>query len=190
MPAQTAAFGIGFELKHGFIKLPVVGVLADALVIDLRRHDDEHAKDQWYEQTLVAVFAKLAGGARAECNEGARSRNEKQQLHAEVVRPDHPILKGGGEFVVFYVPAPVVEPHAGVEEKEYNNGDYAQPVEVVPAFEGSGFSGDHLFYFLGKETATGAQGKAVFIDRKADFIKSNTVCWCFPTFWFGLVSKA
>jgi hypothetical protein len=47
-----------------------------------------------------------------------------------------------------------------------------------------------IVLFLGKETATGAQGKAVFIDRKADFIKSNAVCGRFPTFWFGLVSKA
>ena len=50
------------------------------------------------------------------------------------MRPDHPILKGGGELVIFDVPAPVVEPHAGVEEKENDDGDYAQPIKVVPAF--------------------------------------------------------
>lgn len=116
MPTQTSAFGIGLELKNGFIEIPVACVLADALIIDLRWNDDEHAKDERHQQSLVAVFAKLTRRARAEGDEGTRPGNEEQQLHAEVVRPNHPILKGGGELVVFYVPAPVIEPHAGVEE--------------------------------------------------------------------------
>ncbi len=85
MPTQTSTFGIGLELKNGFIEIPVAGVLTDALVIDLRWHDDEHAKDERHQQPLVAVFTKLAGGARAKCDEGARPGNEKQQLHAEVM---------------------------------------------------------------------------------------------------------
>ena len=61
------------------------------------------------------------------------------------MRPDHPILEGGGELVVFDVPAPVVEPHAGVEKQENDDGDYAQPIEVVSAFgKGGGFCGDHV----------------------------------------------
>jgi len=38
MPAQ-ASFWVGDKTKYGFIELPVVCILANSLVVDLRWHD-------------------------------------------------------------------------------------------------------------------------------------------------------
>jgi hypothetical protein len=48
------------------------------------------------------------------------------------VRPDHPVLKANCGFVVFYMPTPMIEPHACVEEKQDYDGDKTKPIKVVP----------------------------------------------------------
>ncbi len=122
MPTETPA-RVGFKLEHRFVEIPIAGVAADVFEIDLRRHHHKHAEYKRYKQPLEALTGKLTRGAFTQGHIRACSGNKKQERHAEVMRPHHPVLESGARFVVLYMPAPFVEPHAGVKKQQNQNGN-------------------------------------------------------------------
>lgn len=132
MPTE-AAFRVGDKFKNGFIEFSIGTVFLYMLLVDLGRDNDKHSKNQRNKKLAESLACKLPGGAFAQRHVGAGTRYEKQQRHAEVMRPHHPVLESHGCFVVLDMPSPGVEKHTGMKEKEDENGDQPKPIQVVTA---------------------------------------------------------
>ena len=58
MPAQ-ASFWVGNKTEYGFVEFPIVCILTNSLVVDLRWHDYQHSKNQGNKQSFKSLRAKL-----------------------------------------------------------------------------------------------------------------------------------
>src|SRR6266702_7473503 len=84
---------IGPKLENAFQQERPIAALPlsvkDALEVDLRRHDQEHACDKREQQAQCALSRNLRGISTLDCEPHARASNNEQQRHPKAVRDVH-----------------------------------------------------------------------------------------------------
>ena len=111
----------------------IIAKLLDDLVIGLRRHDHQHAKEKRRQQPRRPRPRQPAGRELVRHEAGRSARDDEQQGQPPRVGEEHQRLDrmaGGGAL---HVPVPAHVEHADVIEDQQPEGRNPDPVEVVLA---------------------------------------------------------
>jgi hypothetical protein len=107
--------------------------VGEPLQVHLEGDVGEDADDQRHQQAQGPVLEELAHPARAQRVEGAGAGDDEDKGHHPVHQKRRPHLHAEVGLHVFDVPAPLVEKAPAVKDEDDQDGQRAQPVNIVSA---------------------------------------------------------
>lgn len=123
---------VRIEMQKRAAKLRV----AQTLEINLRRRKREHAQEERNEQAFATTEKILRRRVSAQREPHARAGEKKEQMQPPLLAEQTERRSGHAALLCFEMPPAGIEETTAVINEDEENGENAEPVEVVAAGRG------------------------------------------------------